>query len=83
MSDKGVAEELNKLIIRKFQKPKVYSSITDNIWGAYLVNMQLTSKFNRGILSLLCVIDVFSKHAWVNPLKDEKCTTTTNALKKS
>ena len=31
MSDQQSAEELNKLIIRKFKKRKVKSSLTDNI----------------------------------------------------
>ena len=34
--------------------------------------MQLISKFNKGFRFLLCVIDVFSKYAWVVPLKDKK-----------
>ena len=34
--------------------------------------MQLLSRYNKGIRFLLCVIDIFSKHAWVVPLKDKK-----------
>ena len=34
--------------------------------------MQLISKFNKGFRFLLCVIDIFSKYAWVIPLKDKK-----------
>ena len=37
--------------------------------------MELISKFNKGIRFLLCVIDIFSKYAWVIPLKDKKGTT--------
>ena len=33
--------------------------------------MQLISKFNKGFRFLLCVIDIFSKYAWVIPLKDK------------
>ena len=36
----------------------------DNIWGADLLNMQLLSKFNKGICFLLCLIDVYSKYEW-------------------
>ena len=35
MSDQQLAEELNKLIIRKFKKRKVESPFIDNIWGEY------------------------------------------------
>ena len=51
-------EELQKQIIRKFNKKKVYSSFIDNIWGAYLAGIQLISKFNKGFIFLLCVIDI-------------------------
>ena len=67
-----VAEELHKPIIRKFKKRKVYSAFKDNIWGVDLADKQLLSKYNKGIRFLLCVIDIFSKYAWVVPLKDKK-----------
>ena len=34
--------------------------------------MQLLRRCNKGIRFLLCVIDIFSKYAWVVPLKDKK-----------
>ena len=34
--------------------------------------MQLIRRFNKQIHFLLCVIDIFSKCAWVMPLKDKK-----------
>ena len=67
-----LAEELHKPIIRKFEKRKVHSTFKDNIWVADLADMQLLSKYNKGIRFLLCVIDIFSKYAWVVPLKDKK-----------
>ena len=67
-----LADELHKPIIRKFEKREVYSTFKDNIWGADLADMQLLSKYNKGIRFLLCVIDIFSKYAWVVPLKDKK-----------
>ena len=41
VSNKEFAEELDKPIIRKFNKRKVHSSFTDNIWSADLANIQL------------------------------------------
>ena len=67
-----LAEELHKPIIRKFEKRKVHAAFKDNIWGADLADMQLLSTYNKGIRFLLCVIDIFSKYAWVVPLKDKK-----------
>ena len=44
--------------------------------------MQLISKFNKGFRFLLCVIDIFSKYAWVAPLKDKKGVSIVNAFQK-
>ena len=60
----------------------MYSSFRDNIWGADLTDMQLLSKFNKGFRFLLCVIDIFSKYAWVVPLKDKKGISIANAFQK-
>ena len=49
-----LAKELHKPVIRKFEKRNVYSGFKDNIWGADLTDMQLTSKFNKGFRFLLC-----------------------------
>ena len=68
-----LAEELHKPIITKFKRRKVYSALKDNIWSAELVDMQLISKYNKGIRFLLCVIDIFCKYAWVIPLKEKRC----------
>ena len=68
MSNKDLAEELHKPIIRKFEKRKAYSPFIDNIWGADLADMQLISKFNEGFRFLLWVTDIYSKYAWVIPL---------------
>ena len=42
--------------------------------------MSLISKFNKGIKYLLCVIGLFSKYAWVAPLKDKKTVNIVNAF---
>ena len=54
----------------------------DNIWGVDFTDMQSLSKFNKGFKYLLCAIDVFSKYAWVIPVKDKKGTSIVNAFKK-
>ena len=68
ISSKELAEELHKPITIKFKK-KVHLSLIDNIWGTYLADMQLISKIDKGIHFLLCVINIFSKFAWIIPLK--------------
>ena len=44
--------------------------------------MKLISNFNKGFKFLLCVIDVFSKYAWIVPFKDKKGVTIVNAFQK-
>ena len=44
--------------------------------------MELISKFNEGFRFLLCVIDIFTKYAWVVPLKDKKGVSIVNAFQK-
>ena len=48
--------------------------------GVDLADMQLISKYNKGIRYLLRDIDLFSKYAWVDPLKDKKGITIVNAF---
>ena len=45
-------------------------SIFGNIWSVDLADMQLTSKYKKGVRYFLCTIDLFSKYTWVVPLKD-------------
>ena len=61
---------------------KEYSSFKDNIWSIDLADMQLISKYNKGIRHLIYsidlfskyafAVDLFSKYAFVVPLKDKK-----------
>ena len=67
-----LAKELHKPTIKNFKKRKVYSSFKDNIWSIDLADMQLISKYNKRIRYILCVTDLFSRYAWVIPLKNKK-----------
>ena len=77
-----LANELHRKIIRKFERQKVYSSFRDNIWGVDLADMQSLSKYNRRIKYLLRAIDIFSKCAWVVPLKNKRGISIVNAFQK-
>ena len=81
-NNKVLAEELHKPVIKKFNKRKVNSQFRDNIWGVNLAGMQSLSKKNKGIKYLLCAIDLFSKYAFVVPLKDKKGISIPNAFNK-
>ena len=51
--------------------------------AADLADMQVISKFNKGIPFLSCVIDIFSKYACVVLVKDKKETRITNDFQKN
>ena len=73
---------MHKPVIKKFNKRKVYSQFKDNIWGVDLAGMQSLSRKNKDIKYLLCAIDLYSKYAFVVPLKDKKGISIVNAFNK-
>ena len=77
-----LAKELHEPIIKNFKKRTVYSGFKYNIWGVDLADMQSLSKYNKGIKHLLCGIDLFSKCAWVLPIKDKKEANIIDAFQK-
>lgn len=60
-----LAEEWHKPVIRKSVKCKIYLPFKNNFWTADVADMQLISKCNKVVGHLLCVIDTYSKNAWV------------------
>lgn len=62
---------LHKPIKRKFKRRKTISAGIDYQWQADLADLQKYSKDNNNYRYLLCVIDVFSKYAWVIPIKNK------------
>ena len=77
-----LADDLHKPVTKKFEKRKVYSQFKDDIWGVDLADMQSLSRKNKGINYLLCVIDLYSKYAFVIPLKDKKGISIVNGFNK-
>ena len=71
---------MNKSATKKFKRRKNYARFKDNIWAADLVEMESLSSKSKNVKYLLCVIDVFTKYAWVKPLKDKIGQTVLNAF---
>ena len=71
MSDEQLAEELDKTIIKKFIKRKVQSPFIDNVWGADLADMQLISKFDKGIrfFNVLLIFSVNTHGLFLRKIK--------------
>lgn len=77
-----LAEELHKPVKKKYQKRRVWVSGIDDTWAADLADMSEYAKENDGYKYLLVVIDIFSKHGWLIPLKDKSGPSVANAFKK-
>ena len=65
------AYTLHKPVRRKFQRRRTIVGGLDHQWQADLIDVQKLKKNNKGNVFLLTCIDVFSKYAWVVPLKDK------------
>jgi transposase InsO family protein len=62
---------LHKPARRLYKRNKTYVAGIDAQWQADLADMQTLAKSNNGTRYLLTCIDVFSKFAWVIPIKDK------------
>ena len=60
---------LHKRARRRFARNPTYVQGIDDQWQADLVDVHQLSRQNHGIHFLLTCIDVFSKYAWVVPVK--------------
>ena len=69
--EKDLGYTLHKPQRRRFKTLPVVAEGLDHQWVADLVEVQTLSRHNRGYRYLLTVIDVLSKYAWVQPLKDK------------
>ena len=81
-NNKILSEELHKPKRKNYTRRKIIVNHIDEIFAADLVEMQKFAKLNKGYRYLLTCIDIFSKFAWVIPLKDKKGITIKNALEK-
>ena len=59
-----LVKKLHKPVIKKLKRRKVNARYKDNIWVADLAEMDSLSSKNEEFLEL-CVIDIFTKYAWV------------------
>ena len=69
---KDLSEELNKPVINKFERKKIVINHIDEIHSCDLVDMIKYSRVNRGYKYIFTNIDIFSKYAWVFPIKSKK-----------
>ena len=71
---------LHKPIRRKFPRSQTRVEGIDHQWQADLADVSHLASYNRGYKYLFCVIDVFSKMAWVVPITSKTGTELVRAL---
>ena len=76
------AYTLHKPARRHFARNPTYVSGIDAQWQADLADMQQLVKENDGYRYILTVIDIFSKYAWAQPVKDKGGKTIAEAMQK-
>ena len=75
------AYTLHKPARRHYKRNHIYVSGIDAQWQADLADMQGLARKNDGMRYLLTVIDVFSKFAWVVPVKSKDAPAVTAAFR--
>ena len=60
---------LNRSVVRKITRNRVVVQGIDSQFDSDLADLGLLSKKNDGYKYLLAMIDIFSRHAWVRPLR--------------
>ena len=63
---------LHKPLRRHYKRSRVIVPFIDAQFQADLVDVQSLSRYNKGCKYLLTCIDIFSKYAWVVPLKTKQ-----------
>ena len=63
---------LHKPTRRRYKRSRVFVFGTDEQFQADLVDLQNLSRYNKGYKYLLTCIDIFSKYAFVLPLKTKQ-----------
>lgn len=71
---------LHKPLTRKYARNRVIVNGIDDQWQADLVDVRALSRYNSRFNFLLTCIDIFSKFAWVIPLKNKTGRSLAKAL---
>jgi transposase InsO family protein len=77
---KQAAEQVHKNhpTVKHFYPIK--SGYKDHIWQTDLCDFSKTAHENNGVNYILCSIDIFTRYAWVRPLKNKQAKTVTAAM---
>lgn len=82
MNKQDIVEQVHRSARKNFTRRSYSMRGMNDTWQADLVEMQPWANQNRGHRYILMVIDVFSKRAWANPLKNKTGDEVTQAMSK-
>lgn len=71
---------MHRLVRRRFPRRTYNVSNVDDVWEADLADLRSIATYNDGYVYLLVVIDVLSKYAWVEALRDKTSANVAHAL---
>ena len=64
-----LSNELNKPVIKKFERKKVIINYIDEIHSCDSIDMTKYSRMNKRFNYVFTNVDIFSKYAWTCPIK--------------
>ena len=76
-----LAKEVFSPQITKFRRERIIPLYKDETWSADLIDKSSLSKYNNNYKFILTVIDMFTKYAWVIPLKNKSGLSINNGFK--
>lgn len=76
-----LTKELTRPVINKYKRRSVITTYNNDIWSADLLDVSNMSKSNNNIKFLLIIIDVYSRYAYVIPLKSKNGDDVLNGFK--
>ena len=71
---------LFKPVKRRFKRLPILVDRIDEQWQADLMDVSWWKRYNDGITFILVVVDVLSRYAWIEPLKDKSAQSVTLAF---
>lgn len=82
MSKSDIVNEIHKPARKNYKRRRVVVKGLNDLWQADLVEMIPHAKQNKNFRYVLVVINVFSKYAWAEPIKNKTCKNVAAAFKK-
>ena len=73
---------LHRPVRRRFQRLRYNFTNIDDVWKIDLMQLTSMKQHNDGFSYLLVVVDVLSKNAWVEAMRDKTMATATKAFEK-